>query len=176
LDEQIDRSPNRVQQTGEREVEEPQPEIRRRRRDHEPLNRPIAALNLPAIAILAEESTATVGHEHRVLPVIIVFRVLFASVDQRRLVPLVLVEVELPVSFIPVLVTLEQPLGLSSLAGLHPLRNDIREPALANHLQEVLAIELPVHQDVIDMDEVLSRIEQVLDDFQSCSPIPILFR
>ena len=90
--------------------------------------------------------------------------------------PLVLAEVELPVGLVSVLVTLEQPLGLRFLTRLHPFRDDVGEPTLADHLQDMLAIELPVHQHVIDMDEVLSRIEQVLDDFQSCSPIPIPFR
>jgi len=74
---------------------------------------------------------------------------------------------QLPVGLVSVSVTPEQPLGLSFLAGLHPFRNDVGKPALAEHLQNVLAIELPVHQDVIDMNEVLSRIQQVLDDLLS---------
>jgi len=76
--------------------------------------------------------------------------------------------VELPVGLVAVLTALEQSLGLDFLAGLNPFRANVREPTLADHLQNVLAIELPVHQHVIDMNEVLSRIEQVLDDFQLC--------
>jgi len=63
---------------------------------------------------------------------------------------------EFAVSLVPVLIALEQPLGLGFLASLHPLRDDVGEPTLANHLQDVLAIELPVHQHVIDVNEVLS--------------------
>ncbi|SDY63734.1 hypothetical protein SAMN05216564_10786 [Halopenitus persicus] len=74
-------------------------------------------------------------------------------------------------SFRSVPVTLEQSLGLGFLASLHPLRDDVGEPSLADHLQDVLAIELSVHQHVIDVNEVLSRIEQVFDDFQSCLPL-----
>jgi hypothetical protein len=86
-------------------------------------------------------------------------------------VPLVLAEVELPVGFIPAFIPLEQSLRLGLLAGLHSLGNNVGKPALANHPQDVLAIELPVHQHVIDLNEILSRIQQVLDDFQSCLPL-----
>ena len=71
---------------------------------------------------------------------------------------------ELAVGLIPVLITAEQPFCLRFLAGLQPLRNDVGKPTLADHLQHVLAIELPVHQYVIDVNEVLSRIKQALDD------------
>ena len=90
---------------------------------------------------------------------VIVLGALFPTVDQRRLVPFVLPEMELPVGFVSILTTLEQPLGLGFLAGLHPLRDDVGEPALADHLQNVLTIELPVHQHIIDVDEALSRVK-----------------
>jgi hypothetical protein len=71
---------------------------------------------------------------------------------------------EFAVSLVPVPVALEQPLGLGSLARLHPLRDDVGEPALGDHFQDVLAIELSIHQHVIDVDEFLSRIQQLLDN------------
>jgi hypothetical protein len=72
---------------------------------------------------------------------------------------------ELPIGLVPVLPPLEQSFCLGFLTRLHPLGNDVGEPALANHLQDVLAIELPVHQHVIDVNEVLGRVEQILNDF-----------
>jgi hypothetical protein len=63
------------------------------------------------------------------------------------------------------LTPLEQPFGLRFLAGLHPLRHDIRQSTLAEHLQNVLAVELPVHQHVIDVNEVLGRVKKIFDDF-----------
>jgi len=71
---------------------------------------------------------------------------------------------ELPVGFVSVLTPSEQPLGLGFFAGLHPLGNDVRKPALADHLQDVLTVELSVHQHVIGVNELLGRVEQVLDD------------
>jgi hypothetical protein len=53
---------------------------------------------------------------------------------------------------------------LGFLAGLHPLWHDVGEPPLADHLQDVLAVELSVHQHVIVVDEVLGRVKQVLND------------
>jgi len=79
-------------------------------------------------------------------------------------VPLVLPDVGLAVGLVPILTALEQPLGLSFLAGLHPFWDHVGEPALANHLQNVLAVKLAIHQYVIDVGELFSRIEQVLDD------------
>ena len=90
LDEQIDRSPNRVQETCEREVKESKPEILRCRRRHEPFDRPVPTLDLPAIAVLREVTTPAIRHEHRVLPVIVVLGALFSPIDERRLVTLVL--------------------------------------------------------------------------------------
>ena len=107
LHEQIDGSPDRVQQAGEREVEESQPEILRRRRGHESLDRPVAALDFPPIPVLSEKSAHGIGHKHRVLPVVVVLSVLFAPVDQRRLVPLVVPEKQLPVGFVSVLIAVE---------------------------------------------------------------------
>ncbi len=69
---------------------------------------------------------------------------------------------ELPIGFIPTLVALEQSLSLGSLAGLHPLGHNVGESPLANHLQDVLTVKLPVHQHVIDVNQVLGRIKQVL--------------
>ncbi len=165
LHEQINCSPNRVEETRKREVEEAEPEIRRGCRSHESLNRSVAALDFPAISIFTEEATTPVGHEYRVLPVIIMLGVLFASVDQRRLVPLVVSEMELAVCFVSVLTPLEQPFGLGFFAGLHPIRHDVRKPALADHLPDVLTVELPIHQYIIDVNEILDGVEQVLDDF-----------
>ena len=112
LHEQINRPPERVQQTRKREVEESKPEILRRRRGHEAFDRLVITLDLPPIAVLGEKSAPPIRHEHRVLPVIIVFRVLLPPVDQRCLVPFVLSEVESPVGLVPVLITSKQPLGL----------------------------------------------------------------
>ncbi|GAB7011096.1 hypothetical protein JCM31271_30390 [Halorubrum trueperi] len=78
--------------------------------------------------------------------------------------PLVLPEMEFTVSLVPVLIISKQPFRLRFLAGLHPLRDDLGETTLANHLQDVLAIELAFHQDIIDVDELFSRIQQVLDN------------
>ena len=69
---------------------------------------------------------------------------------------------ELPVGFVSILITLERSLRLCLLAGLHPFRYELRQPALADHLQNVLAIKFPVHQHVIDVDELFSRIQQIL--------------
>ena len=52
LHEQIHCSPDRVQQTRECEVEEPEAKVLRGRGGHESLDRFIAAFNLPAIPIL----------------------------------------------------------------------------------------------------------------------------
>jgi hypothetical protein len=70
-----------------------------------------------------------------------VLRVFFPTADQRCLVPLVLPEMVLAVGLVPVLLTSEQLICLGFLAGLHSLENDVRKPALADHLQDVLAIE-----------------------------------
>jgi hypothetical protein len=42
-------------------------------------------------------SAPAIRHEHRILPVIVVLGVFFPAVDQRRLVPLVLAQMELAV-------------------------------------------------------------------------------
>jgi len=60
-----------------------------------------------------------------------------------------LIDLQLPVGLIPTLAPLEQPLRLGFLAGLHPLWDDVPKPALAEHLQNMLAVELAVHQYVI---------------------------
>jgi hypothetical protein len=73
-------------------------------------------------------------------------------------VPFVLAEVELPVGLVAVLITSKQSLGLGFLAGLHPLGNDIGKPALAEHLQDVLTVELPIHQHVINENQLLGGI------------------
>jgi len=99
--------------------------------------------------------------------VIIVLRIVFPAVDQRRLVPLVLPEMEFAVDLISVLITVEQSFCLGFLAGLHPLWHDVGESSLADHLQNVLTIKLPVHQHVIDVDEPFSYIQQILNDFLS---------
>ena len=39
-------------------------EILRRRRGHEPLYRPVAALDLPPVAVLPEETAPAIRHEH----------------------------------------------------------------------------------------------------------------
>ena len=90
LHEQIDRSPDRVQQAGKREVEEPQSEILRGGRSHEPFDRLVPAFDFPTVTVLREVSAPPIRHEHRILPVVVVFGFLFPAVDQRRLVPLVL--------------------------------------------------------------------------------------
>ena len=170
LYEQIHCSPDRVQQAGEREIEELEPEILRRGGGHDPFDRPIAVLDLPTIAVPREVPASPIRHEHRILPVIIVFRVLSLAVDHRRLVPLVLAEVELPAGLAAALTPLKQPLRLGFLAGLYPLRDDAGKSALADHLQNVLTIELPIHQDVIDVNELFGGVKQILNDFQSCIP------
>jgi hypothetical protein len=109
-------------------------------------------------------SAPPIGHEHRILPVIVVLGVPFPVVDQGRLVPLILARIEFAVGLVSVLIPLEQPLGLGLLAGLHPFRDDVGEPTLADHPQDMLAIELPIHSHIIDVNEVLSRIQQLLED------------
>jgi len=81
LSEQIDGSYDRVQQTRERGVEESQSEILRRGGSHEPFDRPVATFDFPAVAVLRDVSAPPIRHEHRILPVIVVFRVLFPAVD-----------------------------------------------------------------------------------------------
>jgi hypothetical protein len=58
------------------------------------------------------------------------------------------------------------------LAGLHLLEHNVWKPTLANHLQKVLTIKFAVHQDVIDVDEFLSRIQQVLGDLYAGLILP----
>jgi hypothetical protein len=55
--------------------------------------------------------------------------------------------------------SMKQPLCLCFFTGLHPLGNDVGKPTLADHLQDVLAIELPIHQHVINVNEVLGGVE-----------------
>ncbi|GGM51823.1 hypothetical protein GCM10009006_36270 [Haloarcula argentinensis] len=86
-------------------------------------------------------------------------RVLLSSIDQRCLVPFVLPEMEFSVGLVPILAALQESLGLGFLAGLHSFRHDIGEAALADHLQNVLAVEFPIYQYVIDMDQFLGRIK-----------------
>jgi hypothetical protein len=86
--------------------------------------------------------------------VVVVLSVLFAAVEQRRLMPLVVPEMQLPVGLVSSLVRSEQPLCLCFLAGLHPLRNDVGKPALADHLQNELAVKLPIHQHILPMELV----------------------
>jgi hypothetical protein len=62
LHEQINRSPDRVQQTGEREVEESEAEIFRGSAGHESFNRFVAALDLPPVAALGEVATPSIRH------------------------------------------------------------------------------------------------------------------
>ena len=112
LHEQIHRSPDRIEQTGECEIEEPQPEVFRRCHRHESLDRPVAALDLSPIPVLSEKSAPSVGDKHRVLSVIIMLSVLLTAVDQRRCMPLVVPEMEFPVSLIAALVASKQPFGL----------------------------------------------------------------
>ncbi len=72
---------------------------------------------------------------------------------------LVLPEMQLPIGFVPVLIPVEESLGLGFLIDLHSFRYDVREPALADRFQDVLTVELPVHQHIVDMDEILSRVK-----------------
>jgi hypothetical protein len=88
---------------------------------------PIAAFELTAAGVLGEKTAPTVGHEHRVLPVIVVFWVLFAPVDQRRLVALVVPQIQPPVGLEAVLAAIQWPLW-RLLAGLHPLGDDYDSP------------------------------------------------
>ena len=165
IDQDIHRSPDRVEQTRKREIEESESKMFRRRRGHESLDGLVTTLNLPAVAVLSKVPAPSIRHEHRVLPVIVVLGVLLPSVEQRRLVPLVLAKRELPVGFIPVLIPLEQAFGLGFLTCLHPPWHNVGEPTLADHLQNMLTIELPVNQHVINANHRLSRIQEVLNDF-----------
>jgi len=90
LYQQIDGSPDRVQETREREVEESKPEMLRRCGGHKPLDRSVAALDLPPVPVLGEVTAPAIRHKHRVLPVVVVLGALFSPIDERRLVPLVL--------------------------------------------------------------------------------------
>jgi len=94
-----------------------------------------------------------------VLPVVLVFRIFFPPVDQRRFVPLVIVEMQFSISLVAVLPPLEKGFDLRFLAGLHPLWNNVGKPALTDHFQDVLTIELPIYQHVIDVNEVICRIQ-----------------
>ena len=60
--------------------------------------------------------------------------------------PLVVARVQFSIRLVAILPSLEKALGLGFLAGLHPLRDDGGEPALADHLQDVMTVELPAHQ------------------------------
>src|SRR6056297_2751735 len=93
----------------------------RGRRAHEPFDRFVAALDLPPVAVLGEVPAPCIRHEHRILPMIGVFGVLFASVDQRRRMPLVVAEMQFSISLITVLSLLEEPFRLRFLTRLHPL-------------------------------------------------------
>jgi len=87
-----------------------------------------------------------------------VFGVLFPSVDQSRRVPLVVAEMQFSISLVPVCSPLEKTLGLGFLAGLHPFGHHVGQTALTQHLEDVLAVELPVHQHIIDVNEILCRV------------------
>lgn len=76
LDQQINGSPDRIQQTREREVEEAQHEILRGRGGHEPLDTLVAALNLPSVGVLTEKLPVVIRHEHRILSIIVILRVI----------------------------------------------------------------------------------------------------
>jgi hypothetical protein len=90
---------------------------------------------------------------------IVVLGVVFPPVDQRRFVPLVLAKVELSVGCVSVSTVLEETSSLCFLARLHSFRDDVGQSPLADHLQDVLTVELPIHQHVIDVNEFLSRVE-----------------
>jgi len=70
---------------------------------------------------------------------------------------------QLSISLVSVLVGLEKPFRLRFLTCLHPLRNHIGEAALTQHLQDMLAVELPVHQHIVDVKEGLCRVQEVFD-------------
>jgi len=70
LKQHIDSPPDRVQETRKREIEKSQHEILRRCRCHEPLDRLVAALNVPAFPIFCDRAGVAVSHKHGVLPVI----------------------------------------------------------------------------------------------------------
>ena len=78
--------------------------------------------------------------------------------------PIVLPEVEASFSRIVVLSPLEQALRLSLLARIHPLGHDVRQSSLGDGLQEVLAVELSIHQHPVDVEQTLSAIQQLLND------------
>jgi hypothetical protein len=64
---------------------------------------------------------------------VVVLCVLFAAIDQRRLVSPVLSEMQFPISFVSLLSPFEEALGPGFLAGLHPLGKDVRQATLAEH-------------------------------------------
>jgi hypothetical protein len=68
-------------------------------------------------------------------------------------VPLVLAKGQLPVGYVSVSIMLKETPSLCFLTRLHSFRNDIGQPALADHLPDMLTIELAVHQHVINADE-----------------------
>jgi len=70
---------------------------------------------------------------------------------------------QLPVCFLSVSVVLKKTPSLCFLARLHSFRYDVGKPALADHLQDVLTVELSVHQHVVDANEAPGRVEQIFD-------------
>ena len=130
LYEEVDRSPDRVQQAREREIEEPQHEVLRSGRSHDSLDALVPALDLPAIAIFADSTCWGIRQEHCVLSVVGPLRVLFALVDERGFVLLVFPEVKLSVSSVVILTSLEQSFYLCLFAGIHPLGHDVRQSSL----------------------------------------------
>ena len=89
---------------------------------------------------------------------------LLPTVNQRRRVPLAFTEVEFSIGLVPFLAAFEESPCLGFLARLHSFWYDVGDSALAYHLQDVLTVKLPIHQHVVDVDKVLRRVQEVLDD------------
>ena len=66
---------------------------------------------------------------------------------------------EPPISNESVLVAFEQAFRLRLLARVHPLRNDMLQPSIQDSFEQVLVVESAIHQHLVDVNELLRRIE-----------------